>query len=132
MKISTKGRYAVRFLAELACEEHELVSINALSIKLGISPKYLEQIASKLLKANIITAQRGIAGGYKLIKSASDISIAEILALTGDLPEMVPCLNSECKNKPHCKTVGLWDNLNNLIFNYLNKVSLQDLIDKKY
>ena len=131
MKISTKGQYAVRLMVEVAKSE-ELVSISSIAKKQDISQKYLEQIVSLLVKNSLLESTRGNRGGYKLTKSASDISIKEILDITGDACELAPCLAGNCERKEKCDAVGVWVTLGGLINDYLEKVTLKDLIDKSF
>ena len=132
MKISSKGRYAVAVMVDIAMANKEFVSIAEISSRQNITVKYLEQIISKLVKANLLTSCRGIAGGYKLNKPPKDYTIAEILYATGDMPKIVPCRmeGAVCPEKDKCHTIGVWEGLSAIIYDYLNKVSLQDLIDK--
>ena len=133
MKISSKGRYAVRLMAELARREGENVSVTDIANVQDISPKYLEKIISILSKNGLIEGSRGVKGGYRLTKPADQYSIAEVLRATGDLPELAPCLRQgyECKRADKCDSIGCWEKLDAIINNYLSKVSLQDIIDKK-
>lgn len=134
MRISSKGRYAVRLMAELARREGENVSVADIADAQDISAKYLEKIISILSKNRLIEGSRGVKGGYKLTKPADKYSVAEILCVTGDLPELAPCLRDgyECARADKCDSVGCWKRLDALINNYLSKVSLQDILDKKY
>lgn len=133
MKISAKGRYAVEIMVELA-KNNELVSVATLSSRQNIPPKYLEQIINKLVKAKKVISVRGAAGGYRLAKKPKDISIAEILMVTGDMPALAPCLVSDsvCPKKSDCDSIGCWETLNAMIYNYLSKLNLQNLVDKTY
>lgn len=131
MKISARGQYAVRLMVEIA-KSKEKVSISNIAKSQDISPKYLEQIVSKLVKAGLLESSRGHMGGYFLTKPPSKISIKTILDTTGDTTELAPCLNGDCSRKCKCDAMGVWFALNNLINDYLQKVTLQDLIDKTY
>ncbi len=131
MKISAKGQYAVRLMVEIA-KSKEKISISNIAKSQDISPKYLEQIVSKLVKANLLESTRGHMGGYFLTKDASQISIKTILDTTGDTTELAPCLNGDCSRKCKCDTMGVWFTLNNLINNYLENVTLKDLVDKTF
>lgn len=133
MKISTKGRYAVRIMAELARHPHDNISVAELSEKQEISAKYIEKIISLLSKANLIISTRGAQGGYQLTKSPKKYTIAEILRTTDDLPKLVPCLNSEspCPRREFCDSVSCWDKLTKLITDYLSSITLADLINQK-
>ncbi|MBE7082790.1 MAG: Rrf2 family transcriptional regulator [Clostridiales bacterium] len=130
MKISAKGQYAVRLMVDIA-KSQELISINNIAKNQDISPKYLEQIVSKLVKANLLEGIRGSLGGYKLTKLAKDISIKDILETTGDTSSLAPCLLGDCTRKNKCKAKTVWTTLGELIDNYLASISLQDLIDNK-
>ncbi len=132
MKISSKGRYAVRIMAELSKHDNKIVSVAELSQKQGITEKYLEKIISQLVKNNLVESVRGTNGGYKLKKDAKKYTVAEILQATGDLGPIAPCLAKgvTCPRKNQCDSVECWENLTTLINNYLSNVSLYDLIDK--
>ena len=131
MKISAKGQYAVRLMVEIA-KSNEKISIANIAKSQDISPKYLEQIVSKLVKANLLESTRGHMGGYSLTKTAKEISVKQILETTGDTTELAPCLSGDCSRKCKCDTMGVWFTLNNLINDYLQNVTLQDLLDKTY
>ena len=134
MKISSKGRYAVRVLTCLAQKENEYVSLSAIAEKENITIKYLEQIIALLLKENLVVSLRGSYGGYKLSREPQAISIADVLAVTGDMPKLAPCQKSDsgCTKVASCSAVGCWDKLAKIIYDYLQNVTLQDLIDKTY
>lgn len=134
MRISSKGRYAVRVLIDLANHQSDYVSITGISERQGISVKYLEKIMHILIKGKLVNSLMGSNGGYRLSKPANKCTIAEILTLTGDAPNLAPCQNSG-KTCPHaiaCSTIGYWDTLQKIIFENLNNVTLQDIIDKTY
>ncbi len=133
MRISTKGRYAVRIMAELARHTNGNISVAELSKNQEISAKYIEKIISLLTKANLISSTRGAQGGYRLAKSPKKCTVAEILRATDDLPKLVPCLNSStpCPRREFCDSVSCWDNLTQLINDYLSSITLADLIGKK-
>lgn len=134
MKITSKGRYAVRIMAELAKNSNEYMPVVEIAEKQNITPKYLEKIISMLAKAKLITSTRGASGGYKLLKEPKEYTIAEILKVTGDLPNIAPCLLDEksCPNYSHCDSIGCWEKLNKLIYDYLAKITLEDLLNKNY
>lgn len=127
MKISAKGQYAVRFMSELALNKEQAVSLSQIANNQGISVKYLEQIVSKLAKANLIEGLRGSMGGYRLAKSPEEISIKNILETTGDTSNITPCVNGDCSRKK-CKARNVWTNLGEIIDNYLSNITLKDLI----
>ncbi|MBO7508551.1 MAG: Rrf2 family transcriptional regulator [Clostridia bacterium] len=133
MKISSKGRYAVRILIDIAENQKTFVSISEISERQGISVKYLEKIMNLLVKGGLVESAMGKKGGYKLVKSPKKCTIAEVLMLTGDAPQLAPCQNfGECPKAKNCSTVGYWGTLQKLIFDNLNKITLQDIIDKTY
>lgn len=129
MKISAKGQYAVRLMSEVA-KSKEPLSITTIAKNQDISPKYLEQIVSKLVKSGLLESTRGHLGGYRLAKSASKISLLEILETTGDNLEIAPCVGGDCVRKKTCNVSSVWNSLGQLINDFLGGVTLQDLIDK--
>ena len=126
MKISAKGQYAVRVMVEIA-KSNELVSIASIAKSQGISPKYLEQVVSSLVKNGLLESERGVRGGYKLTKSANQISIKSILDTTGDSCSLAPCQHGDCERKDCCNAMSVWTTLGGLINNYLENVFLSDL-----
>lgn len=135
MKISTKGRYALRVMIDLA--EHnngEFISLKDISIRQGISIKYLEAIIGILNKAGFVTSLRGKSGGYKLTKSPSEYTAGSILKLTEGNLAPVACLESEinqCSRSEYCVTLGFWKGLSNVIDQYVESVTLEDFLTKK-
>ena len=134
MHISSKGRYAVRVLIDLATAENDYISLSEVSKRQNISVKYLEKIMNILLKGNLIESLKGHNGGYKLSKSPKDYSVYEILLLTGDAPNLAPCQNStqKCEMKDKCSSIGYWNTLQKILIDNLTKITLQDIIDKTY
>ena len=134
MKISSKGRYAVEIMVDIAKNGQDYCSVNEISSRQNISVKYLEQIISKLVKAKLLISSRGATGGYRLSKQPKDYSVAEILSVTGDMPKLAPCLTAAtpCPKKESCESIGCWETLNALIYDYLSNLTLQNLIDKSY
>lgn len=129
MKISTKGQYAVRLMVEIAKSEEPL-SVSQISKNQNISSKYLEQIVSSLVKASLLESLRGSKGGYKLTQPASQISIKQILDVTGDSCTLTPCVSGECERKNKCNASAVWQSLGSLINNFLDKITLHDLLNK--
>ena len=131
MKISSKGRYAVRIMSELA-KHSDYVSVNEMSEKQGITVKYLEQIFHLLSKANLVSSARGASGGYKLGVDPEKCTIAQILKATGDLPELAPCLveGNKCPRINNCDSIDYWDKLSKLIVDYLNGITISDIVKK--
>ena len=129
MKISTRGRYALRIMADLAINKNDkFISLKDISIRQQISMKYLEQIISVLNKAGYLESSRGINGGYKLKKEPNEYIVGDILRVAeGDLAP-VHCLNDGCNRKKICKTYNFWKGLDEVITNYVDSKTLEDLI----
>jgi len=136
MKLTTKGRYAVMAMADLAAnQELNPVSLNDISLRQSISLSYLEQLFSKLKNEKLVKSVRGPAGGYILEKNPKDIKISNIIFA---VDEQVKTLNCKRESKRSCqgKTVKcithhLWDDLEKHINNFFDNVSLNDLIKQK-
>lgn len=135
MKISTKGRYGLRALIDLAqYSEIEPVSISSISARQGISERYLEQIMSLLKKAGLVKSIRGAGGGYVLAKEMSGISVGDILrALEGSL-EPVECAafhqNEECEAAGGCVTKYVWQRINESINQTVDEINLEQLVEE--
>ena len=133
MKISTKGRYALRMLLDLAEHRGEgFISLKEISERQGISKQYLEQIVSLLNTSNILRANRGKQGGYMLAKEPSECTAGQILRITEGSLAPVTCLEDEinqCTRVDFCKTLFLWKGLGRVIAEYLDSVTLQDILD---
>ena len=132
MMISTKGRYALRLMIDLAMHEQDgFVSLKDISERQGISVKYLEQIMALLNKENLLSSQRGPQGGYRLAKKPEEYSVGEILrAVEGSLAP-IACLEGEenpCPRQKEWMTIGFWEGLNRVIDEYIDSVTLQDLL----
>ena len=135
MKISTKGRYAVRMLLDLAEHGSEnFIALKEIAERQGISKKYLEQIVSVLNKSNILLTTRGFQGGYKLAKSPDSYTVGMILRLTEGSLAPVSCLEqipNQCERSNFCPTLFIWEGLNDVINNYLDSITLQDILDRE-
>lgn len=134
MKISTKGRYALRLMIDLA--EHsngKYITLKDISARQEISIKYLEQIITQLSKAGLLKSVRGPQGGYKLSKDSKDYTVGDILRVTEGNLSPVACLESDtnkCSNYEKCSTVDFWAGLYQLIQKYVDNVTLEDLVSK--
>ena len=131
MLISTKGRYALRVMLEMAGHDNnEVVPLMTIAEQQKISEKYLESIRAVLSKAGIIDGLRGKGGGYRLNRDPKDYSVGEILRLTEKSLAPVSCLEcspNPCERSAECKTLPMWEKLDSLICGYLDSVSLSDL-----
>lgn len=132
MLISTRGRYALRIMIDLA--EHQsdgFVPLKETASRQEISKKYLESILKILVKHGFLVGLRGKGGGYRLAESPESFTVGSILRLTEDSLAPVTCLESEqnsCHRSSLCKTLPMWQGLNKLINDYLDHITLADLV----
>jgi Rrf2 family protein len=135
MKISTKGRYALRLMLDLALNNTgEYISIKSIATRQEISEKYLEQIISLLSRAGYVKSIRGAQGGYRLAKEPSEYTVGMILRLTEGSLSPVDCLDSEtsiCNRSNFCVTREVWKELYDAISGVIDHITLQDLVDKQ-
>lgn len=133
MLVSTKGRYALRVMLELAqYDQSPYMPLPLIAEKQGISEKYLESIVSLLVKGGLVEGVRGKGGGYRLRRPLQDYSAGEILRLTEGSLAPVSCLEGEenaCPRAGQCHTLPMWTKLEGLINSYLDSVTLADLLD---
>ena len=132
MMISTKGRYALRVMVDLA--EHQsdgYIPLKTIAERQDISEKYLESIIKLLVKGNILSGLRGKGGGYKLMKSPDRYTVGSILRLTEETLAPVSCLEpgaAACARMADCRTLPLWKELDRIISSYLDSVTIADLM----
>lgn len=136
MMVSTKGRYALRVMLDLAQRSKEgFISLKDISARQNVSMKYLESIVSVLNKAGFVQSSRGKDGGYKLTKTPSDYTVNQILTLTEGSLAPVSCLENcsdeTCSHADMCLTLPMWHQLDSIINNYLEGITLEDLISGK-
>lgn len=133
--ISTKGRYALRFLIDIA--EHEsggFVPLKDIAARQDISEKYLEAIVRELVRADVLVGLRGKGGGYKLRKSPDSYNIREILEILEGPLVPVACVDNshtKCERMAECETVDLWRGLYRVISDYLDQYTVADLMHKE-
>lgn len=135
MKISTKGRYALRILIDLAQHrDDDFIALNTIAERQDISKKYLEQIVPILNRSGIILTNRGYKGGYKLCKDPSAITVGEVLRLTEGNLFPVACFSLDgtinCDRRDVCLTLPIWKGLEKVIDDYLDGISIQDVLDR--
>ncbi|WP_308618931.1 Rrf2 family transcriptional regulator [uncultured Eubacterium sp.] len=134
MKISTKGRYALRMMIDLAQNQGDgYVSLKDIANRQEISKKYLEQIVAILNKPDVLRTNRGYQGGYRLAKNANEYTVGDILRLTEGGLAPVSCLDNSpilCDRAENCITLPIWKGLYKVISEYLDSITLQDIIDK--
>ena len=133
MKISTKGRYALRIMIDIAIHgQEEMVSIKEIALRQGISEKYMEQLVAALKKAGYVESFRGAQGGYRLTGQAKDYTVGMILrCIEGDMAP-VACLSEEkerCDMADNCTTVRLWKMLDDAVKGVIDKVTIQDMMN---
>ena len=134
MLISTKGRYALRVMIDLA--EHrseEFISLREIAIRQEISEKYLESIIRMLVKAKVVESLRGKGGGYRLKNAPEEYTADSILRLTEESLAPVACLEEHadaCPRAARCKTLMLWQGLDKAIRDYLQSVTIADLMEQ--
>ncbi|MCD8299814.1 MAG: Rrf2 family transcriptional regulator [Clostridiales bacterium] len=136
MKVSTKGRYALRLMVDLGVYggEDKYISLKDISARQNISIKYLEQIVTPLHRAGLVHSIRGAQGGYRLSRDPEKYTAGEILrAIEGSFAP-IACLESdvnECERYGHCPTVGFWEGMYKVISDYMDSVTLRQLIDEQ-
>lgn len=135
MKISTKGRYAVRVMLDLALHNSgECIKVKDIADRQGISEKYLEQIISVLKKAGYVKSVRGAQGGYRIAKEPKEYTVGMILRLTEGSMAPVACLEEaadECERCDTCETLEVWKELYEAINQVIDNVTLEDLLEKR-
>jgi Rrf2 family protein len=134
MKISTKGRYALRMMLDIAAQgEGTIVPLKDIAERQGISVKYQEQIVLLLSKSGFLKSVRGPRGGYRLTRSPEEYSVGDILRVTEGTLAPVACLDeseNQCNRCNHCETLEFWEGLDIVINDYVNKFTLADLMEK--
>lgn len=132
MKISTKGKYGLRAMIDLAqYSEQEAVSISSIAQRQKISESYLEQLVAKLKKAGLVVSIRGAAGGYRLARPAADISVGDVLrALEGDVRAVICTAQTEegCEGEELCVTKYVWQRINESIEKTVDEMMLDQLV----
>ena len=130
MRLTTKGRFAVTAMLDLAMHETDKpVTLAGISERQGISLSYLEQLFSRLRRNGLVKSVRGPGGGYKLAKLKAEISVSQIISAVDELIDATQCGGQEnCRGEQRCMTHDLWASLNSKILEYLSGVTLSDLV----
>ncbi|MCU7906994.1 MAG: Fe-S cluster assembly transcriptional regulator IscR [Candidatus Thiodiazotropha sp. (ex Epidulcina cf. delphinae)] len=133
MKLTTKGRYAVTAMLDLSLHYGKgPIALADIAQRQGISLSYLEQLFSRLRKKSLVASVRGPGGGYSLGRGAGEIYVGEVISAVDENIDTTRCNGAyNCHNNERCLTHELWSDLSSQIYNYLNKISLQDLMDRK-
>lgn len=135
MKISTKGRYALRVMLDLAVNSTgEYIPLKEVAIRQEIPLKYLEQVINLLKKSGFVQSYRGNAGGYRLAKKSADYTVGDILRVAEGSLAPIACLEdprNQCQRSAVCPTLSFWKGLDKVISDYVDSVTLQDLVDEQ-
>lgn len=129
MRLTTKGRYAVTAILDLAFHQDEgPVSLAAISERQGISLSYLEQLFSKLRRSEVVVSTRGPGGGYALRQSADELSVSTVIMAVDENVATVGCDGESCKSEHRCLTHDLWQDLSGEIKDFLDGITLGELM----
>ena len=133
MMISTKGRYALRVMIDIAEHQHDgYIPLKEIAARQEISEKYLEGIVKSLVKERYLTGLRGKSGGYRLTKTPEEYTVGSILRLSEGSLAPVACLEQnpvECRRMAECRTLPMWRKLNTMINDYFDGITLADLVN---
>ncbi len=134
MKVSTKGRYALRVLIDLSEQDHDqFVPLRRIAERQNISEKYLESIIVVFSKAGYVIGHRGKGGGYKLAKDPDVITVGEVLRCVEGSLAPVACLDGEhntCERAAECKTLSMWEDFYKMINEYFDSITIGDLSNR--
>lgn len=133
MRLTTKGRYAVTAMLDLAMHHGQgPITLSDIAQRQGISLSYLEQLFSRLRKQELVSSVRGPGGGYTLGRQAGEIFVAQVIAAVDENVDTTRCGGAHnCQDNQQCLTHDLWQDLSNRIYEYLNQISLDDLMRRR-
>jgi len=133
VRLTTKGRYAVTAMLDLAIHHGRgPIALADIAQRQGISLSYLEQLFSRLRRQSLVSSVRGPGGGYNLARRASEIHVAEVISAVDENVDTTRCAGAHnCQDAGPCLTHDLWQDLSARIYEYLDRISLQDLVDRK-
>jgi Rrf2 family iron-sulfur cluster assembly transcriptional regulator len=133
VKLTTKGRYAVTAMLDLALHQGKgPITLSDIAQRQGISLSYLEQLFSRLRKEHLVSSVRGPGGGYSLARDAGDIFVAQVITAVDENVDTTRCGGAHnCQNNQRCLTHDLWRDLSDRIYDYLNRISLQELMSRR-
>ena len=133
MKLTSKGRYAVTAMIDIALNQSKgAITLSLISNRQGISLSYLEQLFSKLKKAGLVSSARGPGGGYRLSRGAEEISVSEIIHAVDELVDARKCAGrGDCNGGSECLSHELWSDLSHMIDDFLKGITLQNILDKR-
>jgi Rrf2 family iron-sulfur cluster assembly transcriptional regulator len=132
VRLTTKGRYAVTAMLDLALHQGQgPITLADIAERQGISLSYLEQLFARLRKRTLVSSVRGPGGGYSLGRDAGQIFVAEVITAVDESVDTTRCGGAHnCQNNQRCLTHDLWRDLSERIYEYLNRISLRDLVDR--
>lgn len=132
--ISTKGRYALRIMIDLAQQNStDFIPLDDLAVRQGLSKKYLESIIKTLVHHGLVKGLRGKGGGYKLTRPLADYTVGEILELTEGTLSVVACLQNDaapCDRKDICTTLPIWERFNEMVYDFFYHITLEDVVNE--
>lgn len=133
MRLTTKGRYAVTAMLDLALHEDQgPITLADISLRQGVSISYLEQLFAKLRRSNLVESVRGPGGGYRLAGGPEAISVAQIVEAVNDSMDATRCLGKgDCQDGQVCLTHHLWSDLSNRLREFLNDITLAELVSRE-
>ena len=133
MRLTTKGRYAVTAMLDLALNAKDRpITLADISQRQGISLSYLEQLFSRLRKNGLVDSARGPGGGYKLSRPAGEVCVADVITAVDEKVDAMRCGGKgDCQNGGSCLTHELWCELSNQIYDFLRGITLGDLVERK-
>jgi Rrf2 family iron-sulfur cluster assembly transcriptional regulator len=133
VRLTTKGRYAVTAMLDLAIHQGQRpIALADIAQRQGISLSYLEQLFARLRRRSLVTSVRGPGGGYNLARDAREIFVAEVIGAVDENVDTTRCGGAHnCQNNGPCLTHDLWRDLSDRIYEYLNHISLQDLVARR-
>lgn len=133
MRLTTKGRYAVTAMLDLAIHYSDgPITLADISGRQGISLSYLEQLFSKLRKHGLVDSARGPGGGYRLSRPSTDIAVVEVITAVDEKVDATRCGGKgNCQGEERCLTHELWTDLSTQIYDFLNNITLGDLVEKR-
>jgi Rrf2 family iron-sulfur cluster assembly transcriptional regulator len=133
VRLTTKGRYAVTAMLDLAMHQDQgPIALADIAQRQGISLSYLEQLFAKLRRRSLVNSVRGPGGGYNLARRAADIAVADVIAAVDESVDTTRCGGAHnCQNDGPCLTHDLWQDLSLRIYDYLSRISLQQLVDRR-
>lgn len=131
--ISTKGRYAIRFMIDLAEQQEGVpVPLEDIALRQEISRKYLETVVNLLVRAKLVKGASGKGGGYRLLRKPSEYTVGEILMITEGTLATVACLDEDadtCPREKNCKTLPMWQKYDSMVHDFFYHITIEDLVN---